>query len=187
MLTHKQIRKLARCYTDKRLVKDRKIVEAEGGAWWSNGFVAIWGEKPPPQTEKQREENGHAVLPADTLADLFTVYADREVYPVEIAPLDKMRPLRFADGNGTSVWVQGGFVSAILKRCRKRKVEVRYFVFGDKFPVGDKPNPRGVYITDGARSPVACVMQLHPEDYAKGADWNFRNLEIPSNGRTIGG
>jgi hypothetical protein len=170
MLTDRQIRKLARCYTDKRLVKDCKVIETEDDAWWSNGFIAVWGEKPPDGGNERK------TLPADALSSQFTVYTDREVYPVEIAPAAfdgrAIRALRFSDGNGTCVWVQGGFVSAILKRCRKRKVKPRYFALGDKFPVGcDAASPDGL-----CRGCGVGLQGLGDSGQWEGIAWTIYNL-----------
>lgn len=116
MLAPGMIRKMGKTYTDWQMTKDKRIhYQADA---WSNGFIAF--KEPLPK---------HLDLEYDDVVEHDGFWSEVEtnmkldkdlvqVWPVEIRPLsDSKRLVRMSDGNGMTVWIDAGYISAIYKRC----------------------------------------------------------------------
>jgi len=124
MLVHKQIKTLAKPYTDQSMIKlaDRFALGPESAPMWSNSSVIFFEPGPKSSGDLDPSE-----LQANNL-ELIQDWCENpgvQVWPVEIGPLyneytgtiaSSMILLRFVDTAGNSHWFDARYVSAILKR-----------------------------------------------------------------------
>lgn len=113
MLAPGMIRKMGKTYSDKRMTKDCRIhYQADA---WSNGFIAF--KEPLPKHLAGVE---HECICHDFWPEMEEEHTreSQQVWPVEIRPVhdDGKRLVRLSDGNGLAVWLDAGYLSAILKR-----------------------------------------------------------------------
>ena len=125
MLVHKQIKTLAKPYTDRAMIQqtDRLALGPASKPMWSNLNVIFFepGPKSPPNDFEPSD------LQDNNLKNIQEWCADPgvQVWPVEIGPLysdghdsngSTMILLRFVDKAGHSHWFDARYVSAVLKR-----------------------------------------------------------------------
>lgn len=120
MLVHKQIKTLAKPYTDRAMIlrigRLALGLGPEGTPMWSNMDVIFFGEPEPKFTSSSRP------LPSEiTQTNLENIREwcaapGVQVWPVEIGPLGTLILLRFEDKFRYSHWFDARYVSAILKR-----------------------------------------------------------------------
>ena len=120
-----QIRKMARPYSDAQLVKQGQKQLVTGEGFWSNGYAAFYGEEP---SEKIKSIAHHIADVTESFLDWMReeFASSFPVRPVEIVPApvtgDKKRVLmRFANCRCAG-WVNGRYVSAVLKRYKEKDV-----------------------------------------------------------------
>jgi len=126
MLVHKQIKTLAKPYTDRAMIQ-QAVVLAIGPAsqpMWSNKSIIFFEPRPKSCGDIEPSE-----LQANNLDSIQEWCANPgvQVWPVEIGPLydgfardggdsHSMILLRFVTATGSSHWFDARYVSAILKR-----------------------------------------------------------------------
>lgn len=125
MLVHKQIKTLAKPYTDQAIIKlaDRLALGPAGTPMWSNLNVIFFDEPGPKSLPKYFEPSE---LQPNNLENIqeWCESPGVQVWPVEIGPLyddlarttSSMILLRFVDATGHSHWFDAKYVSAVLKR-----------------------------------------------------------------------
>ena len=127
MLAPGMIRKMGKTYTDRQMTKDNRIhYQADA---WSNGFIAF--KEPLP---KHVDLVCDDVVEHDFWQDAETnMSLDKDltqVWPVEIRPIydyvSNKRIVRLSNGNGMIVWLDAGYISAILKRQPTATFHVGY-------------------------------------------------------------
>jgi len=118
MLVHKQIKTLAKPYTDRAMIKlvDRFALGPESAPMWSNLNVIFFEPGPKSSGDLDPSE-----LQDNNLEDIqeWCENPGVQVWPVEIGPRygdAGLVVLRFADATGHSHWFDARYVSAILKR-----------------------------------------------------------------------
>jgi len=116
MLVHKQIKTLAKPYTDRLMTKitDCLALDPER-TMWSNTNVIFFGET-GPKLPPHGDEPG--TLQSNNLESIREWCASPgvQVWPVEIGPYGGLILLRFIDQFGYSHWFDARYVSAIMKR-----------------------------------------------------------------------
>jgi len=173
MLTAKQIKTMAKMYTDAAMVrKNYSVYTAESPlACWSNGYVVFF--EPLPAKHVNGGKQDVKPLPVDNLLEI--VNTDRvQVWPVGVRPYfccKKRVVVRFADGNGTETWIDGKYVSAVLVRRRAGKGGVRWYY-----------SPKGKDIVAVNERPVAVIAETHVEGKMNEPEWSLRNLDLPDDG-----
>jgi len=174
MLSKRQIRTMAKPYTDNAIIREgTKVVLGDG--WWSNGYV-IFFEKAPKKYPKKfdKDENCiHATKGHEESVTGIITAAITSVYPVELRPShdDKescfniMTVLWFTDGD-TKLCVDARYVVAIQKRHGK---ELTWTATGDTLVAHNG-------------EPVAMLMKLNdPESCSWWDDeptWDLKNEYI---------
>jgi len=124
MLVHKQIKTLAKPYTDQAMIKlaDRFALGPESTPMWSNLNVIFFEPGPKSSGDLDPSE-----LQDNNLEDIqeWCENPGVQAWPVEIGPLysdghdrngSSMILLRFVTAAGHSHWFDAKYVSAILKR-----------------------------------------------------------------------
>ena len=167
-----QIRAIARHYTDRQMMRlgnDRLRVGPDQ-RFWSNGF-ALFFEPPTAKMEKWSVDTkfyAENISYSGFLQGLGHSLSDSVVaFPVEVIPFGKntngpRKAVRFQN-HGSHVWVDGRYVSAILKRCKKSKCQVSWAIHGDTL----------FALCDGKL--IAVVMGLHVKDRdTQDLEWNLK-------------
>lgn len=113
MIAPGMIRKMGKTYTDRQMTKDCRIhYQADA---WSNGFIAF--KEPLPKHINLEYDD---VVEHDFWSEMKEehTYAIYAVWPVEIRSIydGGKRIVRLSNGNGLNVWLDAGYISAILKR-----------------------------------------------------------------------
>lgn len=116
MLVRKQIKTLAKPYTDRAMIlaTDRLALGPENTPMWSNLTVTFFepGPKSPPDNFEP------SALQPNNLESIreWCESPGVQVWPVEIGPYGGLTLLRFVDQLGYSHWFDARYVSAIFKR-----------------------------------------------------------------------
>ena len=131
MLAPNMIRKMGKTYTDRQMTKDCRVhYQADA---WSNGFIAF--KEPLPKHLDLEYDNvvKHDGFWSEVETNMSLDKDLVQVWPVEIRPIASgdeskfaagsylsdsgKRLVRLSDGNGMNIWLDAGYLSAILKRC----------------------------------------------------------------------
>jgi len=125
MLVHKQIKTLAKPYTDRAMIRqaERLAIGPASRPMWSNLNVIFFNE-PGPKSCGDIEPSEFQANNLDSIQE-WCESPGVQVWPVEIGPLyngelatngSSMILLRFVTTTGSSHWFDAKYVSAILKR-----------------------------------------------------------------------
>jgi len=119
MLTYKQIKSLAKPYTDRQITNlSGKVMGGQEHGWWSNGQIAFY--EPGP-----RKVGASAIPWAPEGSDRTKEQLDEKVsrctvlvWPVELRPYDDsgLTVVRMTDSNGVNLWYNARYIAAMLKR-----------------------------------------------------------------------
>lgn len=136
MLEQRQIKKMARPFSDKQIMKEGPLKsQMRGGdSAWTNGAIILFDAPPDPE-----------LTDTDRIKEWVSYYGDKpsvRVFPVAIAKLtvDPSKPagalaypvIEFSDGNGTTAYANGRYVSSVLKRVKgKNRVAWTYIAGAD--------------------------------------------------------
>ncbi len=128
MIAPAMIRKMGKTYTDKQMTKVKRVTYQTGA--WSNGFIAF--KEPLPKHLADDECIFHDGFWSEVETGMVEGKDMAQVWPVEIQPIASgdeskfaigsylsdsgKRLVRMSDGNGLAVWLDAGYLGAILKR-----------------------------------------------------------------------
>lgn len=140
MLAPGMIRKMGKTYTDRQMTKDNRVLYQDNA--WAIEFIAF-KEPPPKHIDLERDNVEESAGLWERLeSDVKLFETQVQVWPVEIRPIASgdeskfatgsylgdsgKRLVRLSDGNGLDVWLNAGYVGAILKRCSTATFHVGY-------------------------------------------------------------
>lgn len=182
MLVHKQIKTLARPYTDRAMIRqaERLSLGPAGKPMWSNLNVIFFNE-PGPKSSGDIEPSELQTNNLDSIQE-WCESPGVQVWPVEIGPLHNGETntltnglilLRFVTATGHSHWFDARYVSAILKRHRDPDW---YFNQGRLMAVA-ATNDDGAQTTPSKGDPIAILMEwAWGKDTAAAID-NYRDWD----------
>jgi len=127
MLNPRQIKKMARPYTDKQIYRQVGRLKV-GTDFWANGEIAFY-EDLPAKFDRERDYIVDATeADAAYLSDICQK-AIVPVYPVELkGTVYGNIYLRFSDGNGGSWWANAHYVATGLKKAGRKKADLAFFM-----------------------------------------------------------
>lgn len=169
MLTTRQIKKMAKPYSNSQMTNSHQKVRYSAG-WWSNGFIAF--HEPKPEKVSALEIEVSEEIPAEVAS--WETGATIQVWPVELrgnvnvetkykSPTDQV--VKFSDGNGTVQWYDARYISAILRRAP----DVEFYI-----------NPGSNFLAARNGKPVACLAPRHSSVSRIPFDWSLSNDSLAS-------
>lgn len=131
MIAPNMIRKMSKTYTDRQMTRDCRIHYQSDA--WSNGFIAFKEPLPKHLADVEHECIFHDGFWSEVETNMGLVNKElAQVWPVEIRSISSgdeskfaggsylsdsgKRFVRLSDGNGLNIWLNAGYISAILKR-----------------------------------------------------------------------
>lgn len=177
MIAPGMIRKMGKAYSDRAMCKDCRIHFQDGA--WSNGFVAF-KEPLPKHIDTDRYDVKEHDFWSEVEKNMLMGNVQVQVWPVEIRPIydDGMRIVRLSDGNSLDVWVNAGYLSAVLKREPTATFHTAIKAV--------QRNQKGAPIIAKNGPAFAMVMPMTFDDDAAlaramtGSEWSIVNDHLPS-------
>lgn len=167
MLSRKQLKRMAKPYSDKQIVSQTGRL-FHGSDWWSNAQVAFLSEVKPAPPASYEDIDTVATDREEYMLGTLAA-ADREVtvrvYPVRVQSWNERTPaVMLSDGNGKQVWVNARYLTAVLKRGRN----LEFYATPGAHPAVVARNGHTVAVLVGFRPDPGFV-----------PDWELQNLDVP--------
>jgi len=163
-----QIKKLAKGYTDKQMGGiGYNSTPIEGVGWWSNGSAILFEEYKQHSGKVQMPEPKEATGRQQEQCEAWASGQGTQAFPVEVAKFENsdLRLLRFVTKEGQSAWLDGRYVSALLKPKRAGKGDLTFEL------VEMSPSAALLRVKNGRL--IGMVAQITPKDLGE-MEWNFK-------------
>ena len=175
MLTKKQIKIMAKPYTNKRIISmGTNMVTCNKNRWWGNGYIIFFEDSPAMKEYPKNWDTEDCVDATEDMKDTvdnLIATAEMAVYPVEIRldhsdEYSRFKPLtmlRFTDGRELNLWANARYVTTIQKRYKR---ELTWTAAGSSVLVAH------------ADKPIAVLMCMCPDVWDEVPDWYLKNEYI---------
>lgn len=185
MIAPAMIRKLGKTYSDKAMTKDKRIHYQVGA--WSNGDIAFKEPLPKHLADVKHKCIFHDGFWSEVETNMVEGKELVQVWPVEIRPISSgdeskfatgsylsdsgKRLVRLSDGNGLSVWLDAGYLSAILKR----QPTATFYVANSK---DLHPTKSAVVLAKNGRTFAIVMPMVKDECNLQDSPWSIVNTDL---------
>lgn len=167
-LEPKQIKNLAKPYTDKQMTNiGYNHDPLKGAGWWSDGSAVFFEEYQQHSGKAQMPDPKEATAAQQAQCEKWATLEGTQAFPVEVAKFEEcdLRLLRFVSKEGRSVWLDGRYVSALMQPKRAGKGTLT-------FELADmSPSMSLLRVRNGRL--IGMVAQITPKDLGD-VEWNFK-------------
>lgn len=170
MLPNRMITKLAKAYTKRTIANEGPQVAK---TVWSNGHVLFW-ETPPDFVA-----NHYAAQEKPALDKIIIPQNMPALYPVEIRSYENFPVVKLTDGNGSTHWLNGKYLSAAIKQAKRQAKNVTFTLCATEDSGGKSVTGILAQLLNRPLALIGLLREdyLHLED--KAPDWQTTNNDLP--------